>query len=155
MIILTYVPSLLTYMRGPLGIKRKTPRGISSMITKIHVAPPVKLQMMSIENSILEAVLCKTTIFRKKKMKKKKNRINFNDSLCIKCWFLIFRLPQLWPANYSDLPNNCAANLIIFQEKNTYTTLLGPTRLLISEIFLSNPDFHLHKWEKILRTQPY
>ena len=71
MIILNYVPSLLTYMRGPLGIKRKTPRGISSMITKIYVAPPVKLQMMSIENSILEAVLCKTTIFRKKKMKKK------------------------------------------------------------------------------------
>ena len=36
---------------------------------------------------------------------------------------------------YSDLPNNCAANLIIFRGKNTYTTLLGPTRLLISEIF--------------------
>ena len=38
--------------------------------------------------------------------------------------------------------------LLIFGEKNTYTTLLGPTRLLISEIFPSKPDFHLHKWEK-------
>ena len=47
--------------------------------------------------------------------------------------------------NYSDLPNNRAANLIIFWEKNTYTTLLGPTRLLISDIFPSKPDFHLHK----------
>ena len=46
---------------------------------------------------------------------------------------------------YSDLPNNRAANLIIFRGKNTYTTLLGPTRLLISEIFPSKPDFHLHK----------
>ena len=50
---------------------------------------------------------------------------------------------------YSDLPNNGAANLIIFQGKNTYTTLLGPTILLISEIFPSKPDFHLYKWEKI------
>ena len=50
--------------------------------------------------------------------------------------------------NYSDLPNNCAANLITFWEKNTYTTLLGPTSLLISEILLSKPDFHLCKWEK-------
>ena len=58
---------------------------------------------------------------------------------------------------YSDLPNNHAANLIIFyyREKDTYTTLLGPTRLLISDIFPSKPDFHLHKWEKILPTQPY
>ena len=31
-------------------------------------------------------------------------------------------------AQNSDLPNNCAANLIIFRGKNTYTTLLGPTR---------------------------
>ena len=46
---------------------------------------------------------------------------------------------------YSDLPHNCAANLIIFREKNTYTTLLGPTRLLIFEIFPSKPDFHLYK----------
>ena len=46
---------------------------------------------------------------------------------------------------YSDLPNNRAANLIIFWEKNTYTTLLGPTRLLISDIFPSKPDFHLYK----------
>ena len=46
---------------------------------------------------------------------------------------------------YSDLPNNRAANLIIFLGKNTYTTLLGPTCLLISEIFPSKPDFHLHK----------
>ena len=35
--------------------------------------------------------------------------------------------------------------LLFFGEKNTYTTLLGPTRLLISEIFPSKPDFHLHK----------
>jgi len=67
-------PPYLLICGAPLGIKRKTPRGISSMITKIYVAPPVKLQMMSIENSILEAVLCKTTIFRKKKMKKKSNK---------------------------------------------------------------------------------
>ena len=40
---------------------------------------------------------------------------------------------------YSDLPNNCAANLII------YTTLLGPTCLLISGIFPSKPDFHPYK----------
>ena len=54
--------------------------------------------------------------------------------------------------DYSDQPNNCAANLIIFWEKNINTTLLGPTRLLISEIFPSKPDFHL---KKILPTQPY
>ena len=35
--------------------------------------------------------------------------------------------------------------LLFFWEKNTYTTLLGPTRLLISDIFPSKPDFHLHK----------
>ena len=35
--------------------------------------------------------------------------------------------------------------LLFFGEKNTYTTLLGPTRLLISEIFPSKPDFHLYK----------
>jgi hypothetical protein len=35
--------------------------------------------------------------------------------------------------------------LLFFWEKNTYTTLLGPTRLLISEIFPPKPDFHLHK----------
>ena len=35
--------------------------------------------------------------------------------------------------------------LLIFRKKNTYTTLLGPTRLLISEIFPSKPDFHLYK----------
>ena len=44
-----------------------------------------------------------------------------------------------------DLPNNRAANLIIFCGKNSYTTILGPTRLLIFEIFPSQPDFHLHK----------
>ena len=32
-----------------------------------------------------------------------------------------------------------------FLEKNTYTTLLGPTHLSISKIFPSKPDFHLHK----------
>ena len=45
---------------------------------------------------------------------------------------------------YSDLPNNHAANLIIFLGKK-HRTLLGPTRLLISDIFPSKPDFHLHK----------
>ena len=30
-------------------------------------------------------------------------------------------------SKYSDLPNNRAANLIIFWGKNTYKTLLGPT----------------------------
>ena len=42
---------------------------------------------------------------------------------------------------YSDQPNNHAANLINFGGKNTYRTLLGLTRLLISEIFPSKPDF--------------
>jgi hypothetical protein len=45
--------------------------------------------------------------------------------------------------------------LLFFWKKNTYTTLLGPTRLLISDIFSSKPDFHILKWEKILPTQPY
>ena len=35
--------------------------------------------------------------------------------------------------------------LLFSWEKNTCTTLLGPTRLLICEIFPSKPDFHLHK----------
>ena len=35
--------------------------------------------------------------------------------------------------------------LLFFLEKNTYTTLLGPTRLLVYEIFLSKPDFHLYE----------
>ena len=35
--------------------------------------------------------------------------------------------------------------LFFLGEKNTYTTLLGPTRLLISDNFPSKPDFHLHK----------
>ena len=38
--------------------------------------------------------------------------------------------------------------LLFFGRKNAYTTLLGPTRLLISENIPSKPDFHLHKWEK-------
>ena len=45
--------------------------------------------------------------------------------------------------------------LLFFWKINTYTTLLGPIRLLISEIFLSKPNFHLYKCEKILPTQPY
>ena len=56
--------------------------------------------------------------------------------------------------NYSDLSNNCAANLIIFREKNTPTQPYI-TPLLISEIFPSKPDFHLHKLEKILSICPY
>ena len=46
---------------------------------------------------------------------------------------------------YSDLPNNRAANLIIFWENFTYTPLLRATCLLILGIFPSKPDFHLHK----------
>ena len=38
--------------------------------------------------------------------------------------------------------------LLFFWKKTTYTTLLGPTLLSISDIFPSKPDFHLHKWEK-------
>ena len=34
--------------------------------------------------------------------------------------------------------------LLFFEEMNTYTTLLGPTLLLISDILPSKPDFHLH-----------
>ena len=34
--------------------------------------------------------------------------------------------------------------LLLFGKKH-HTTLLGPTRLLISEIFPSKPGFHLHK----------
>ena len=56
---------------------------------------------------------------------------------------------------YFDLSNDYAANLNIFWEKNTYTTSLGPSQLLISEIFPSKPDFHLHKREKLLPTRPY
>ena len=52
----------------------------------------------------------------------------------------------------SELPNICAANLIIFPEKKNYKTLLGATRLLVSVIFPSKPDFHLHKGEEILPT---
>ena len=53
----------------------------------------------------------------------------------------IFAMPDL----YSDLTNNRAANLVLLWKKITYTLLLRPTRLLISEIFPSKPDFHLHK----------
>ena len=35
--------------------------------------------------------------------------------------------------------------LLFFGGKNTYTTLFGPTCLLISEIFPLKPDFHLYK----------
>ena len=35
--------------------------------------------------------------------------------------------------------------LLFLGEINTYTTLLGPTRLLISDIFPSKPDFYLYK----------
>ena len=35
--------------------------------------------------------------------------------------------------------------LLFLGGKNIYTALLGPTRLLISDIFPSKPDFHLHK----------
>ena len=35
--------------------------------------------------------------------------------------------------------------LLFLGEKNTYTTLLEPIRLLISEFFPPKPDFDLHK----------
>ena len=35
--------------------------------------------------------------------------------------------------------------LLFLGENNTYTTLVGPTRLLISDTFPSKPYFHLHK----------
>jgi hypothetical protein len=35
--------------------------------------------------------------------------------------------------------------LLFYGEKKTYTSLLGPKRLLISDSFPSKPDFHLHK----------
>ena len=55
-----------------------------------------------------------------------------------------FRLPIRtistdFKGTYSDLPNNCPTNLIIFLGKKTPTQLLGPTRSLISEIFPSKP----------------
>ena len=48
---------------------------------------------------------------------------------------------------YSDLPNYREASFSIFWKKNHLHTL-SKTRLLISEICPSKPDFHLHKWEK-------
>ena len=57
-------------------------------------------------------------------------------------WHIFWRNGKTFQ-DYSDLPNNYAANLNIFRQKNTYKTLLGPTCLLISEIFPSKPDFHL------------
>ena len=39
--------------------------------------------------------------------------------------------------------------LLFFREKTpTQPALLGPTLLLIPEIFPSKPDFHLNRWEK-------
>ena len=64
-----------------------------------------------------------------------KNRLSFDR----------FETGLVFTRAYTDLPNNCAVNLIIFWVKNNYKTLLGPTRLLISEIYPSKPDFHLHK----------
>ena len=50
-------------------------------------------------------------------------------------------LPNIRLLNtYSDLPNNRAAKLIILGGKNTYTTFLGPKRLLIYEMFPSKPS---------------
>ena len=72
----------------------------------------------------------------------------------IDLWFPI-RILFFTFSYYSDLPNNCEANLIIFGGKNTYTTLLGPTRLLISDIFLQNLIFTYINEKKILPTQPY
>ena len=42
--------------------------------------------------------------------------------------------------------------LLFFGEKKPYTTLLGPARLLISEIFPSKPDFHLHSHSGVFST---
>ena len=56
---------------------------------------------------------------------------------------------------YSEVPNKSVTFLLFLWFFPTYMALLGPTRLLISEIFPSKPDFHLYKREKILPTQPY
>ena len=54
----------------------------------------------------------------------------------------IFRGPK-----YSTLTGQIIVKqiLLFFGKNITYTTLLGPTRLLISDTFPSKPDFHLHK----------
>ena len=67
--------------------------------------------------------------------------------------FIKLERNQMNPATLTcQVPNNCAAisKSIIFRGKKHLhsLTLLGPTRLLISAIFPSKPDFYLHKWEK-------
>ena len=49
---------------------------------------------------------------------------------------------------YSDLPNSCVANLIIFWEKKYLHNLIRTYTFINSEISPSKPDFHLYKWEK-------
>ena len=44
----------------------------------------------------------------------------------------MYPVPKNEKTKYSDLPNNPAANLIIFGGKNTHTTLLGPARLFMA-----------------------
>ena len=55
--------------------------------------------------------------------------------------------------SYSDLPNNHAANLIIFLGKKHLHNLIKTYTFINFWDFLSKPDFHLHKWEKLLPTR--
>ena len=79
---------------------------------------------------------------------------------CLCCCFLIliFRKYETVSLVFLQLQSNRNFDLhsltcqIVVQQillflggKKTYTTLLGPKRLLILEIFPSKPDFHLHK----------
>ena len=50
---------------------------------------------------------------------------------------------------------SCNKSYYFLGRKKTCTSLLGPTRLSIFEIFALKPDYHLHKWFKILPTRPY
>ena len=79
----------------------------------------------------------------------------FHLSRC--CWLLYLKIMILSGENYTNAQRweftlTCQIILqqilLFFGEKNTYTTLLRPISLLISDIFPSKPDFHLHKWEK-------
>ena len=60
-----------------------------------------------------------------------KNRLSFDR----------FETGLVFTRAYTELPNNCAVNLIIFWVKNTYKTLLGPTRLLILRFIRQNLIF--------------
>ena len=83
--------------------------------------------------------------------KKQIESILHNFKLSIVRKFIKLERNQMNPATLTcQVPNNCAADLLFFGGKKHLhnLTLLGPTRLLISAIFPSKPDFYLHKWEK-------